>query len=54
LVKAIGNLKELETSSQNRGKIGLKTIKNSIENLEMVAGDIENQIQVLKNNFTEN
>ena len=53
LTKTIGRLKELETSSRSNSKIGLKTIRNSIEDLVKLEGEIDNQIQSLENNFIE-
>jgi len=53
LVKTIGRLKELETTSRSNSKIGLETIRNSIEDLVKLDGEIDNQIQSLENNFIE-
>lgn len=54
LSKTIGRLKELETTSKANSKIGLSAIRNSIGNLVKLEGEIDNQIQSLENNFTEN
>ena len=53
LVKTIGRLKELETTSRSNSKIGLETIRNSIEDLVKLDREIDNQIQSLENNFIE-
>jgi hypothetical protein len=42
-------LKELETSSKKNGRIGIKTIKDSRENLEKLKDNLENQIEKFQN-----
>ena len=51
--KVIGILKQLETSSEASNKIGLRTIRTSVENLVELDREIDNQIQSLENNFTQ-
>jgi len=46
-------IKELETSSEEHGKIGIDTIRNSRKNLEQLRLNLENQIEKLQNNSPE-
>jgi len=41
----------LETSSENNGRIGIETIKDSRENLEKLRDNLENQVEKFQNNF---
>jgi len=43
-------IKELETSSEENGKIGIETIRNSRKNLEELRVNLENQIEKFQNN----
>jgi hypothetical protein len=47
----LSKLKELETSSEENGKIGIEVIEKSKENLEQLRVTIEQQIKKLQNNF---
>ena len=46
-------IKELETSSEEHGKIGIETIRNSRKNLEQLRLNLEDQIEKLQNNTPE-
>lgn len=46
-------LKELETSSENHGRIGIDIIGDSRRNLEKLEKDLESQIEKVKNNISE-
>jgi hypothetical protein len=43
----------LETSSEEHGKIGIETIRNSRKDLEQLRLNLENQIEKLQNNSPE-
>jgi hypothetical protein len=45
-------IKELETSSEENGKIGIETIRNSRKNLEELRVNLENQIEKFQNNVS--
>ncbi len=49
----LNKLKELETSSKENGKIGIKVIEDSRKNLEQLRASLEEQIKNLQNNFPE-
>jgi hypothetical protein len=49
----LGKIKELETSSEENGKIGIETIRNSRKNLEQLRLNLEDQIEKLQNNSHE-
>jgi hypothetical protein len=49
----LAKIKELETSSEEHGKIGIETIRNSRKNLEQLRLNLENQIEKLQNNSPE-
>ncbi len=53
LKNCLAKLKELETSSEENGRIGIDVIKGSKENLEKLEKNLENQIEKLQNNFPE-
>ena len=46
-------IKELETSSEENGRIGIGVIKNSRKNLEELKIDLEKQIEKLQNNIPQ-
>jgi len=46
-------IKELETSSEENGRIGIETIKNSRKNLEELRVNLEQQIEKLQNNIPQ-
>jgi multidrug efflux pump subunit AcrB len=49
----LSKLEELETSSEENGKIGIRIIKNSRENLEQLRKNIEQELEKLQNNFPQ-
>ena len=49
--EALVKLKELETSSEENGKIGIETIRNSRKNLDELRINLEQQIEKLQNNI---
>ena len=51
LKKALGKLKELETSSRFNSKIGLRTILDSIKKLLNLSDDVDKHLKTLENNF---
>lgn len=53
LKNCLEKIKELETSSEENGRIGIDVIKDSKENLEKLEKNLENQIEKLQNNFPE-
>lgn len=46
-------LKELETSSQEHGRIGIDIIEDSRRNLENLEKNLESQIEKIQNNFPQ-
>jgi len=53
LKDCLTKIKELETSSEENGKIGIETIRNSRKNLEELRVNLEQQIEKLQNNIPE-
>ena len=53
LESSIAKLEELETSSEENGKIGIGTIRESKGKLEKLREDIKREIEKLRNNFPE-
>ena len=53
LKDCLAKIKELETSSEEHGKIGIETIRNSRINLEKLRLNLEDQIEKLQNNSPE-
>lgn len=51
LKDCLAKIKELETSSEENGKIGIGIIKDSRKNLENLRIDLEKQIRKFQNNF---
>jgi hypothetical protein len=51
LKDCLSKIKDLETSSEENGKIGIDLIKDSRENLEKLRVDLEKQIEKFQNNF---
>jgi hypothetical protein len=51
LKNCLEKIKELETSSEENGKIGIETIRNSRKNLEELRVNLEKQIEKLQNNI---
>jgi hypothetical protein len=51
LKDCLSKIKDLETSSEENGKIGIDLIKDSRENLEKLKVDLEKQIEKFQNNF---
>ena len=47
----LDKLEELETSSRENGKIGIRVIKDSRENLEKLRKNLEKELEKLQNNF---
>jgi hypothetical protein len=50
LKNCLEKIKELETSSEENGKIGIETIRNSRKNLDELRANLEQQIEKLQNN----
>jgi hypothetical protein len=53
LKDCLSKIKDLETSSEENGKIGIGLIKDSRENLEKLRVDLEKQIEKFQNNFPD-
>lgn len=53
LKNCLEKIKELETSSEENGRIGIGVIKNSRKNLEELRVDLEKQIEKLQNNIPQ-
>ena len=53
LKNCLEKIKELETSSEENGRIGIGVIKNSRKNLEELKIDLEKQIEKLQNNIPQ-
>jgi hypothetical protein len=53
LKDCLEKIKELETSSEENGKIGIETIRNSRKNLDELRVNLEQQIEKLQNNIPE-
>jgi hypothetical protein len=51
LKDCLSKIKDLETSSEENGKIGIGLIKDSRENLEKLRVDLEKQIEKFQNNL---
>jgi hypothetical protein len=49
----LAKIKDLETSSEEHGQIGIETIRNSRKNLEQLRLNLEDQIEKLQNNSPE-
>jgi hypothetical protein len=47
----LNKLEELETSSEENGKIGIRVIRDSRENLEKLRKNIEKELEKLQNNL---